>query len=359
MLVRLSTVTALLAALACSAPAARHQPARTAGTADEDPAPAPAVPPVVAPPKTTPAQNVPAPATSAPVPSDRPTPDAAASAGRPDAMAATDATHADDAGIPLMSAGCGSKAAPPDGRRSLTVAGTAQSYYVHAPKGYDANKPYPLFFMFHGSTHSGADYEGTGPTSGLFGEGIRYTIGAEAIVVFPNATPKNGVTQFDYTDHKVFDAILAEVRGLLCVDNRRVFLAGHSSGAYFANELGCFRGDQIRGIAPAEGALGFAPATTTCKGSPAAFVMHGMLDKVNPFMNGVEASKFWATHDGCNYAMTMPVSPRPCVAYAGCMPGSPVVWCAHSETAYAGTGHGWPSFATQGLWAFFKSLPLR
>jgi hypothetical protein len=93
---------------------------------------------------------------------------------------------------PPRSAGCQSTLPVPDGLQTFMLGTTRQSYYVHAPRGYVRTQAHPLMFMFHGSTHSGRDYEGTGPTSGLFGEGIRYHVGGEAILVFPNATAKTG-----------------------------------------------------------------------------------------------------------------------------------------------------------------------
>jgi hypothetical protein len=55
-------------------------------------------------------------------------------------------------------------------------------------------------------------------------------------------------------------------------------------------------------------------------------------------------------------ATSQPLAPAPCVAYPACRPDSPVAYCEHLETAYSNTGHGWPTFATRGLWAFFSAL---
>jgi hypothetical protein len=48
--------------------------------------------------------------------------------------------------------------------------------------------------------------------------------------------------------------------------------------------------------------------------------------------------------------MASPASPSPCVEYSGCDAGYGVRYCE-----YAGD-HGYPDFAPQGLWDFFKGL---
>jgi hypothetical protein len=45
------------------------------------------------------------------------------------------------------------------------------------------------------------------------------------------------------------------------------------------------------------------------------------------------------------------VTPSECVEYGGRAPGYPVRWCVYED------GHNWPSFAPEGMWAFFKGLP--
>ena len=55
-------------------------------------------------------------------------------------------------------------------------------------------------------------------------------------------------------------------------------------------------------------------------------------------------------YNGCT-SMTMPVDPSPCVAYQGCMPGYPVVWCVRP-----GDPHAIPSFAAAAIAKFFQQF---
>jgi hypothetical protein len=60
------------------------------------------------------------------------------------------------------------------------------------------------------------------------------------------------------------------------------------------------------------------------------------------------ARDVWLSTNDCGTATT-PTSPNPCVAY-DCPADAPVIWCVHNE------GHEWPSFAAEGIWAFFSNL---
>ena len=51
--------------------------------------------------------------------------------------------------VPVPSAGCG-KLNPMDGARTIQTGGQTANFNVNLPDGYDANKPMPLGFGFHG-----------------------------------------------------------------------------------------------------------------------------------------------------------------------------------------------------------------
>ena len=56
------------------------------------------------------------------------------------------------------------------------------------------------------------------------------------------------------------------------------------------------------------------------------------------------------TYNGCS-TDTKPVHPSPCVAYQGCMPGYPMVWCVSP-----GDPHAIPSFAAGAIATFFQQF---
>lgn len=258
------------------------------------------------------------------------------------------ALRPDGAQAAMPSAGCG-QALPLEGLKKFMVGATAREFYLHAPKGYVPTRPYPVVFAFHGASRSGADFQSTGGTFAFRG-----VMGNEAILAFPNALPQGGGdTAWVRDDLPFFDAVLADISATLCVDKARVFVIGHSSGGFFSNLLACQRGDIVRGFASIAGGLS---GTSGCKGNPAAFIVHGLNDTVVKIPAGQGSRDFWGKRNACMLTMPEALAPAPCVAFPGCRPGSPVAYCEHLETAYSNTSHGWPTFATRGLWTFFSAL---
>jgi predicted esterase len=257
-----------------------------------------------------------------------------------------------DGGPTAGSAGCGKAGTPIDGTLTLTVAGKARTFIVHAPKTYDTTKPYPLIFGFHGATRSAADFDND---RGAYKFGP--AVGARAILVYPNALAgASGATSWTRDvpdDLAFFDAMLAKVSAELCVDRGRIFATGHSSGGFFSNTLGCQRGDVLRAIAPVAGGGGFR----NCKGQVAVWLAHGTKDTEVPIASGRAARDHFVSANGCG-ATGSPTTPAPCVAYPSCKAGFPVHWCEHDEPTYGSppTYHGWPSFATSAIVAFFEGL---
>lgn len=259
----------------------------------------------------------------------------------------TTATEDDSStGSPLD--GCGVAAEEGAQDRMIEVAGAQRHYIVVIPAGYDANKPYPVVFAWHGLGGSGM------LARAYFG--IEMASQGEAILVYPDGLPLPAMgnqTGWDLADGGVdvqfFDAMLAELGTSACIDASRVFSAGHSFGGYMSNSLGCFRGGTVRAIAPVAGGGPFG----ACTGQVAAWLAHGTLDAVVPFTQGTDSRDHWADANGCG-VQADPIDPPPCTAFVGCDAGFPVHWCEHDEADFM--GHGWPSWAGAGIWQFFAGL---
>lgn len=250
------------------------------------------------------------------------------------------------------SAGCG-MAKPSEGNQAITSSGKARNYFLRLPKAYDSARPYPILFGFHGASRSAQDFVSDRGTY-AFGP----VAGEAAILVYPDALPDTqGTTSWTRDtrdDLAFFDAVLTALEAKLCVDTTRVFATGHSSGGFFTNALGCQRGGVVRAIGPVAGGLS---GGSNCTQQPvAAILVHGTIDSMVSIASGQRARDYWVMRDGCVASAPMPAMPAPCVAYQACRPGLPVVWCQHDETAYAGTGHGWPRWATAAIWRFFEAL---
>lgn len=270
------------------------------------------------------------------------------------ATSLTTATSGEDTGIETTGMnpglGCGGdpvEEGPQD--RMLVVDGTDRHYIVVVPPGYDPNTSYPVVFAWHGRGGSGM------LARQYFG--IEEAAGGAAIFVYADGLPlpdMQNQTGWDLTaegeDMRFFDAMLADLQATLCVDDARVFSAGHSFGGFMSNSLGCFRGGTIRAIAPVAGGGPFG----ACTGQVAAWIAHGTLDEVVLLSFGEMSRDLWAAANNCDTTMSSDVDPAPCVAYAGCDAEYPVHWCQHDIPDFM--GHTWPSWAGAGIWGFFAGF---
>jgi len=153
--------------------------------------------------------------------------------------------------IPRLSEGCGkAEPAPPS---SVMVNGIERHFLLTTPKGYVSHDPVPLIVAFHGRTNSN--------------EQVRsyYRLDREitdAFIVYPAAL-SNGNGTFSWSDGTnkpsefrdiaFFDAIVERLSKEYCIDMERIFVVGHSLGAWFSNSLACVRGDVIRASATGDG----------------------------------------------------------------------------------------------------------
>lgn len=135
---------------------------------------------------------------------------------------------------PRLSSGCAAPVpAPlPD---HLLVDGRPRALLVTAP--HTAGTPHDLVIAFHGRTNDAArarDYFGLDEAM------------PRAVIVYPRALPA-GPGSFAWSDPgdpadaqrdvALVETIVAAVGAARCIDLDRVFVVGHSLGAYFANDL--------------------------------------------------------------------------------------------------------------------------
>jgi poly(3-hydroxybutyrate) depolymerase len=248
-------------------------------------------------------------------------------------------------GAPARSAGCGRAPQLSSGERSLQVDGQTRTFILDLPGDYDRDTPYPVLFGFHGRGFSASEFR-----ADSYG-GLLAAAGDDAIVVHPDALgdPERFWDTEGQRDIRFFDVLLAALGDGLCIDESRVFAAGHSSGGYFTNTLACVRGDSLRAIAPVAGGgpFGSGGNPPSCEGPISAWVAHSQADQTVLFSNGEGSRDFWRESSGCSDSFTS-IAPTPCVAYQGCGAGLAVDWCA-----YPG-GHDWPSFGAEAIWTFFQ-----
>ncbi|HVU49254.1 MAG TPA: hypothetical protein VHL80_01130, partial [Polyangia bacterium] len=290
-------------------------------------------------------------------------------------------------------------------------------YLLVLPANYNNMTPYKLAFGMGGYTRDALDCM-YGDCWGLTAEGHTN----DAIMVLmtqtnpgalhppqtadPNNAPvKTGWELSNELDDNIafFKQAKADLFANLCVDTKRVFVAGGSSGGDMAHILGCRLGDQLRGIASVGGCMAntIAPAPGTnpmpapmrgqespdniclktvdfssCVGSVAVMMVHGFKDPHIPWADArVTHDKGWMPKNGCmttttpnidtvhTTIMSGPANKIMCSDADGCAKDYPVRWCEHSEGGYDGSTHGWPSNVTYSqtgaghyIWEFWKGL---
>lgn len=256
------------------------------------------------------------------------------------------------------SEGCG--AGVPRGFSSLTVGGETREFILALPDPYDANVPHSLVFAFHGRTSPAEEVRGYYDLE----ESAADTLGP-AVFVYPVA-----LTQADGTfgwwepgdapdalrDFRLFDALVTETSGRLCIDSARVYAVGHSLGGSFVNTLGCHRAEVLRGVV----SLGAGPSGGTCTGAVAAMVLHHPGDELVAFDLGVAARDQYLAQNGLS-GPARPTEPRrlKCERYGGPDVPNPVVWCPHEQSYSYGRlyTHNWPEETGRAALQFFAALP--
>jgi len=172
--------------------------------------------------------------------------------------------------------------------QTLQINGSDRTYLLHLPTGDRSEGPLPLVLVLHGAQMTSALMaEITGLNTWADKEGF--------IVVYPqgleqhwNTVPQPGAPVDDFAFMK---ALIANIEKTYPVDRSRVFAAGLSNGAEFAQELGCsddFRFKAIVAISATlqvEGARHCAPKHTV-----RMIQFHGTADPIVPYLGGVVAA---------------------------------------------------------------------
>jgi polyhydroxybutyrate depolymerase len=257
----------------------------------------------------------------------------------------------------------------------------ARPYGLKVPAGFDGQHRVPLVVLLHGYTASGATQAGY---FGLIAEadkegfllaypdGTRDPLGNR----FWNATDAccdffhSGVDDVAY-----LDAMIDEIAARYPVDPARVFLVGHSNGAFMAHRYACDRATRVAAIVTLAG-MTWKDQSRCGAGSPVSVLhVHGRNDTTINYGGGatpegaypgaVETVGDWAAKDGCNGSLaatgrkldldrTIPGDETVEEAYTGCPPGVAVdLWTIE------GGGHT-PAFTENwapSIWAFMATHP--
>lgn len=226
----------------------------------------------------------------------------------------------------------------------MDVDGVEREYYVVLPDDYDSSRAYPVVFQFH-------------PLGGNAEQGMNmYRVQPElpdAIYVTPDGLTSGSYQGWPNTegqDEALTRAIIAKIETQYCIDRSRYFSTGFSYGGSMSFTAALCMGDIFRAI----GAMAGAPISGAGQCEPerpvAAWINHGEDDEALPIDMALPLRDKLIAKNGCS-TETVPVEPAPCVAYQGCEPGYPVVWCQQPNT-----GHAIPNYSPTAIAEFFQQF---
>jgi polyhydroxybutyrate depolymerase len=255
-------------------------------------------------------------------------------------------------------------------------------YGLKVPAGYDARHPAPLVVLLHGYTANGetqANYFGLPAMADKAGfllatpNGTRDLMGNR----FWNATDaccdffRSGVDDVGY-----IDAVIDEIAARYPVDPARVFVVGHSNGAFMSHRYACDRADRVAAIVTLAGQQWKDQANCHPSSAVSELQVHGRNDGTVKYDGGtmpngasypgaVETVDDWATQDGCNGSLTPTgrkfdldggVDGDETVeeAYSGCPVGTDVqLWTIERGSHVPAFNGNW----AEAIWAFMARHP--
>jgi polyhydroxybutyrate depolymerase len=193
--------------------------------------------------------------------------------------------------------------------------GGARPVDVHVPPSYVAGTPMPLVLLLHGYSVTGKIEElylnltALADTKGFLyahPDGLVDTQGNQ----YWNATDACcdlGGTGVD--DSAYLSKVITQIQAKYSVDPKRIFLFGHSNGAFMSYRMACDHADQIAAIVSLAGAMYSDVSKCTPKASVSILEVHGTADQTIDFNGGqIQGHAYpsaattvgdWVTFDGC------------------------------------------------------------
>lgn len=198
----------------------------------------------------------------------------------------------------------------------LASARPAQDYAVHVPPAYVEGTPMPLVILLHGYGASGAIQEAymqfqpladeygflyLHPDGAVDAGGNRYWNATDACCDFGN-------TGIDHSG--MLRALIDSTKANFSVDDRRVWIIGHSNGGFMAYRMACDHADSVAAIVSLAGATFDDPNQCAPVEPVHVLQIHGTNDGTilygggniggNTYPGAIESVETWAAYDGCD-----------------------------------------------------------
>lgn len=238
--------------------------------------------------------------------------------------------------------------------KTMTFNGLTRTYLLGTPKGYDANKAYPVVMLFHGNPGSIDQMRKFAPFEQISKR--------EAVLVYPAAS--DGAWDL-YTptatnkDMGFINALPAEIAKSVHVDPSKVYGFGFSGGAFMMAQMACRFGQTTfhavminSGGGPEEQQSGYSQAANECYQCPGGpiptIVVHGDADGTVVKSSGAFTAQCMADQNGCTDFPKTATTPAPCQTAPGCQKATE--WCL-----IEGMGHQVWSGSMSAAWNFFRA----
>jgi polyhydroxybutyrate depolymerase len=270
----------------------------------------------------------------------------------------------------VAAAACTNAPVPGSHPISLMIDGTPRTALVHVPPTPAGTARLPLVVALHGVGGSGPAME---TYSGLSAVADRRGF----IVAYPsshgsfwNSTGSPRLSN----DVRFIGGLIAYLRGSLCVDPGRIYVAGVSNGGGMAALVGCQLSAEISGLASVAGGYDGQPACRPRR-PMSVLEIHGTADQIAPYFGATRRPTRsgvppfvdgWVSRDRCrgSAAISHPAPRTTVFSWTGCAGGARIehIRITRGRHAWPGATPPDPGPASTicgacAVWDFFAGLP--
>jgi polyhydroxybutyrate depolymerase len=257
---------------------------------------------------------------------------------------------------------------PRAGDLSLRVLAGSPAVAVHVPDGLRAGVQVPLVLGLHGAGQDARGFEAESNFTQVADE-------HRFVVAYPMSWRPRGFWEYPEAENprsglRLLRATIDAVARTVCIDRRRVFVTGISSGGRMTYAAGCELADVLLAVAPVSGGTRRLPPCHPAR--PISIMdLHGTSDQIvsyrglGPDHDGrvPDVMQDWAQREGCRARPRARRIDRYVVRleWPGCRGGARVV-----HLRIEGGRHAWPPLGgpagigidgAEEIWRFFSRVP--